>query len=146
MMMKNKWMRGLAILVLSLPTVTYAKTAAPKASEAPEVSLTQEEQMAIDFCDFAAYGVMHIAGDHQGGATKSEALTNHDKRMAELKDLIDLDPETATMLDKYWKGAIDRIFQESVQKTDAEKQAFVMGVGESSFYSCLDQVLKTPKN
>ena len=66
--------------------------------------------------------------------------------MAELKDLIDLDPETATMLDKYWKGAIDRIFQESVQKTDAEKQAFVMGVGESSFYSCLDQVLKTPKN
>ena len=102
--------------------------------------------MAIDFCDFSAYGVMHIAGDHQGGATKSEALTNHDKRMAELKDLIDLDPETATMLDKYWKGAIDRIFQESVQKTDAEKQAFVMGVGESSFYSCLDQVLKTPKN
>ena len=37
----------LAILVLSLPTVTYAKTAAPKASEAPEVSLTQEEQMAM---------------------------------------------------------------------------------------------------
>lgn len=139
-MMKNKWMRGLAILALSLPAVAYANTAAP------EASLTQQEQMAIEFCDFSAYGVMHIAGDHQGGATKSEALTNHDERMAELKDLIDLDPETATMLDKYWKGAIDRIFQESVQKTDAEKQAFVMGVGESSFYSCLDQVLKTPKN
>lgn len=146
-MMKNKWMRGLAILALSLPTVTYAKTAAPKVSEAPKESLTQEEQMAIDFCDFSAYGVMHIAAEHQSDVTKSDALTNHDKRMAELKDLIDLlDPETATMLDQYWKGAIDRIFQESVQKTDAEKQAFVMGVGESSFYSCLDQVLKTPKN
>ncbi|MPW74585.1 hypothetical protein CPI40_05480 [Moraxella catarrhalis] len=143
MMMKNKWMRGLAILALSLPTVTYAKTAAPKSPEVPKESLTQEEQMAIDFCDFSAYGVMHIAAEHQSGVTKSEALTNHDERMAKLRDI---DPETATMLDQYWKGVIDRIFQESVQKTDAEKQAFVMGVGESSFYSCLDQVLKTPKN
>ena len=50
------------------------------------------------------------------------------------------------MGDKSWEGAIDRIVEASVQKTDAEKQAFVMGVGESSFYSCLDQVLKTPKN
>ena len=96
---------------------------------------------------FSAYGVMHIAGDHQGGATKSEALTNHDKRMAELKDLIDLDPETATMLDKYWKGAIDRIFQESVQKKPTPKKTSVCdGCGRVIFYSCLDQVLKTPKN
>ena len=142
-MMKNKLMRGLAILALSLPIVTYAQTAAPKASETPKESLTQEEQMAVEFCDFSAYGVMHIAGDRQSGATKSEALANHDKRMTELKDLID--PETATMLDKYWKGAIDRIFQESVQKTDAEKQAFVMSEDEPSLYTCLEQVLRTPK-
>lgn len=137
-MMKNKLMRSLAILALSLPAVAYANTAAP------EASLTQEEQMAADFCDFATYGVMRIAGARQGGATKSEVLTSHGESMTELKKLID--PQTAATLDKYWKDAIDRMFQESVLKTDAEKQAFVMSVGESSFYSCLEQILEAPKN
>ena len=73
-------MRGLAIFGVELPTVTYAKTAAPKRLKHLKYPLTQEEQMAIDFCDFSAYGVMHIAGDHQVVQQKSEALTNHDKR------------------------------------------------------------------
>ena len=58
---------------------------------------------------------------------------------AELKDLIDLDPETATMLDKYWKVLLIE-YSKNRFKNRRRKTSVCDGCGRVIFYSCLDQV------
>lgn len=127
------------LFALSLPVMAYANS-----PQTPVMSA--EEMAAADFCDFATYGVARIAAARQADVSKSELINAHNQGMNALKSQSNLDAFTASTLDQYWKDAIERLYQEPIQKTDAEKQAFVMAVAESSFDHCLTQTLSKTKS
>lgn len=111
-----------------------------QAATAATQELTQEVKQAVDFCQFVARGTMQIAGAYQAEISKTDIISLHDESVKKLTK--NLDAETVAALNQYWKDAIDAIYKQPIAKTDDEKLDFVTNTGETSFYSCLDQVLQ----
>lgn len=131
------------MLALSLPILANANsTQTATINNTTQAQTISDDEAVAGFCEFAAYGSMHIAAARQADVPKSELINQHNQSMDELRS--QMDALTSSTLDNYWKDAIEGLYQEPIQKTDDQKNEFVMAVGNYSFNHCLEQLLPKP--
>lgn len=97
------------------------------------------EQLQAGICIIANQGIHTVATERQAGTSKQNAKVKLDKELVELKRRFK-NPRFVQGIQGVWYRALDTVYQKPVYKTQAEKDAFVSGITQEAFTSCMESL------
>lgn len=129
--MSMNFKKAVLIFVAIIASQTYA------ASENDERAAMQEVNTGI--CMLASQGVYTAATELQAGSSKNKA-----KKVLK-EDLKSISKSFSNayfvkFIEEAWFNGLDIIYEMPVQKTKADKEAFISQVTEASLVSCLNDM------
>lgn len=100
------------------------------------------EQLSAALCILANQGIHTAASERQAGASKQTTKAKLDKDLTVLRQKFKKHPQVAQGIQSVWYRALDTVYQKPVYKTQAEKNAFVSGITQEAFRSCMENLAK----
>lgn len=100
------------------------------------------EQLSAGICILANQGIHTAATERQAGTSKQAAKAKLDKEVAQLRRSFK-DPKFVQGISGVWYRALDMVYTMPVLPKQADKTAFISGLTEDAFRSCMDSVGRT---
>lgn len=100
------------------------------------------EQLSAGICIIANQGIHTVATERQAGTSKQATKAKLDKELAQLRRSFK-DPKFIQGISSVWYRALDMIYTMPVLPKQADKTAFISGITEDAFQSCMDNLGRT---
>lgn len=107
----------------------------------PSYANLSNEQFGAAVCMLANQGIHTAASERQAGTSKQNTKAKLDKDLATLRQNIK-NPRFIQSIQSVWYKALDTVYQKPVYKTKAEKDAFISGITQEAFRSCMENLVK----
>lgn len=97
------------------------------------------EQLNAAICILANQGIHTSAVERQAGTSKQAAKTKLDQELTQVRSQFK-DARFVDNIGKVWYRALDTIYGMPIQPNQADKEAFISGITQEAFQSCIDSL------